>query len=165
MKKRVCLALLLVLFLSACGSGKPEQPEDGLVLWFRADTEANHGPALAKQPYEGEAEPEDLLAALLAGPTQEGCVSPFPRGVSLVRCQWDEELPGTLTVDLSEQYGALADVSLTLADYCIVLTLSQVKGVEGVEINSAGHSISYRSHQLLSAEEAVLWDDLAEEAA
>ena len=29
-------------------------------------------------------------------------------------------------MDLSEQYGALADVSLSLADYAVVLTLSQV---------------------------------------
>ena len=51
-----------------------------------------------------------------------------------------------LLVDLSEQYGALADVSLTLADYSIVLTLSQLEGVEGVEITAGGHRVSYRSH-------------------
>jgi hypothetical protein len=78
-------------------------------------------------------------------------------------CSWDGERPGVLVVDLSEQYGALADVSLSLADYSIVLTLSQVEGVESVEILSSGRSISYRSHQTLSAGEAVLWDELAGE--
>ena len=68
-------------------------------------------------------------------------------------------------VDLSEQYGALTDLSLTLADYCIVLTLSQVEGVEGVEITAGGHSVSYRGHQLLTAGEAVLFDGLAGEGA
>ena len=67
-----------------------------------------------------------------------------------------------LLVDLSEQYGALADISLSLADYAIALTLSQADGVEGVEITARGHSVSYRSHQLLSAQEAVLWDNLAQ---
>ena len=110
-------------------------------------------------------EAEELLAALLAGPTQDGLTSPFPRGVTLQRCRWDEERPGVLLVDLSEQYGALADISLTLADYSIVLTLSQLEGVEGIEITAGGRQVSYRSHQQLSSEEAVLWDELAEEAA
>ena len=35
--------------------------------------------------------------------------------------------------------------------------------MESVEILSSGRSISYRSHQTLSAGEAVLWDELAGE--
>ena len=104
----------------------------------------------------------EVLAALLAGPVQEDLYSPFPRGVALQSCTWDEERPGVLLVDLSEQYGALADISLSLADYAIALTLSQADGVEGVEITARGHSVSYRSNQLLSAQEAVLWDNLAQ---
>ena len=158
--------LALVLALTSCGrTGQPVQ-EEGPLLWYRSDGQTGHGPALASQPYEGEEplQPEALLTALLAGPTQEDLVTPFPRGVALFRCQWDEERPGVLLVELSEQYGALGDISLTLADYCIVLTLSQIEGVESVEIAAQGHWASYRSHQQLSAEEAVLWDELAEEA-
>lgn len=163
MKKTGWLSLLLVLLLlpTACGGREEEQPE-GPVLWFCSGAEQDHGPALAAQPYEGELDPAALLAALLAGPTQEGLASPFPRGVTLQQCDWDEDRPGVLLVDLSEQYGALADVSLSLADYSIVLTLSQVEGVESVEITAGGRSVSYRSHQLLSPQEAVLWDELAD---
>ena len=93
--------------------------------------------------------------------TQEGLTSPFPRGVSLLSWDWDEEEPGVLRITLSEQYGALTDISLTLADYCIVLTLSQLEEVEGVEIRSGGHSAGYRSHQTLRADEVLLWDGLA----
>ena len=64
-------------------------------------------------------------------------------------------------IGLSEQYSQLSGISLTLADYCIVLTLSQLDGVETVEIQSESYGGNYRSHQLLSAEEAVLWDELA----
>ena len=63
---------------------------------------------------------------------------------------------GLLTLSLSEQYGGLADVSLTLADYCLVLTLSQVDGVDAVQIQSAGHTYHSRSHQTMQAEEAIL---------
>ena len=59
-------------------------------------------------------------------------------------------------LSLSEQYGGLADVSLTLADYCLVLTLSQVDGVDAVQIQSAGHTYHSRSHQTMQAEEAIL---------
>ena len=58
------------------------------------------------------------------------------------RCGWDEERPGVFLVNLSEQYGALADISLSLADYSIVLTLSQVEGVEAVEITAGGRRVS-----------------------
>ena len=161
MRKPISILLLLILLLSACGGQERPEPE-GPVLWFCTGGE-DHGPALSAQPYQGELQPEALLSALLAGPTQEGLTSPFPRNVTLRRCVWDEERPGVLLVDLSEQYGALADVSLSLADYSIVLTLSQAEGVESVEITAGGRRVSYRSHQTLSAREAVLWDELAEE--
>lgn len=164
MSKKRWLSLLLVLLLlqAGCGGGTKE-PVEGPVLWFCGSGEEDHGPALAVQPYEGEMTVEAMLSALLAGPTQEGLTSPFPRGLTLRGCQWDGERPGVLVVDLSEQYGALTDISLSLADYSIVLTLSQLEGVEEVEITAGGRRVSYRGHQLLSAQEAVLWDELAEQ--
>lgn len=165
-RRGISVLLIFVLLLAACGGGEPEPPESDYVLWFCAPAGEEHGPALISQPYEGETPgPEELLSALLAGPVREGASSPFPRGVTLRQCVEDEERPGTLLVDLSEQYGSLADISLTLADYSIVLTLSQLEGVEGVEITAGGRYVSYRSHQLLTGQEAVLWDELAEEAA
>ena len=158
---RTLAALLAALLLLAACGGREDREEQDFVLYYLLEGEPVHGSALDWEPYPGEADPgpEELLTALLAGPAQEGLVSPFPRGVSLLSWDWDEEEPGVLRITLSEQYGALTDISLTLADYCIVLTLSQLEEVEGVEIRSGGHSAGYRSHQTLRADEALLWDN------
>ena len=160
---RTLAALLAALLLLAACGGREDREEQDFVLYYLLEGEPVHGSALDWEPYPGEADPgpEELLTALLAGPAQEGLASPFPRGVSLLSWDWDEEEPGVLRLTLSEQYGALTDISLTLADYCIVLTLSQLEEVEGVEIRSGGHSAGYRSHQTLRADEVLLWDGLA----
>ena len=60
--------------------------------------------------------------------------------------------------------GAAEAFDLAALEEKISRTLSQVEGVEAVEITAGGRRVSYRSHQLLSAQEAVLWDELADDA-
>ena len=161
MRRVLCaLCLTAALALSGCG---PSGGDSGVLLYFCTDAQTHHGPAIQSQPYTGPSGPgvEELVNALLAGPTQDGLVSPFPQGLSLQ--SWTLE-DGLLTLNFSEQYGGLSDISLTLADYCLVLTLSQVEGVDTVQIQSAGHTYHSRSHQTLKAEEALLDQTLPEEA-
>ena len=160
MRRVLCaLCLTAALALSGCG---PSGGDSGVLLYFCTDAQTHHGPAIQSQPYTGPSGPgvEELVNALLAGPTQDGLTSPFPQGLSLQ--SWELE-DGLLTLNFSEQYGGLADISLTLADYCLVLTLSQVEGVDTVQIQSAGHTYHSRSHQTLKAEEALLDQTLPEE--
>ena len=160
MRRVLCaLCLTAALALSGCG---PSGGDSGVLLYFCTDSEIHHGAAIQSQPYIGTPGPgvEELVNALLAGPTQDGLTSPFPQGLSLQ--SWELE-DGLLTLNFSEQYGGLADISLTLADYCLVLTLSQVEGVDTVQIQSAGHTYHSRSHQTLKAEEALLDQTLPEE--
>ena len=161
MRRVLCaLCLTAALALSGCG---PSGGDSGVLLYFCTDAQTHHGPAIQSQPYTGPSGPgvEELVNALLAGPTQDGLTSPFPQGLSLQ--SWELE-DGLLTLNFSEQYGGLADISLTLADYCLVLTLSQVEGVDTGQIQSAGHTYHSRSHQTLKAEEALLDQTLPEEA-
>ena len=148
---RVCIAvLLLMVSLSGCTLS---QPSSGYSLYFC--TSSVHGPALASQPYYGSSNPsvEELVDALFQGPDTNELTSPFPRGLTLQ--DWTLK-DGLLTLNLSEQYSGLADVSLTLADYCLVLTLSQLDGVEAVQIQASGHTYHSRSHQIMSLKEALL---------
>ena len=151
-------ALALALSLSGCGGSGDSS---GVLLYFCADPARGtpHGPAILSPPSHGPEGPgvEELVDALFSGPSRSGLTSPFPQGLTLQG--WSLE-DGLLTLSLSEQYGGLADVSLTLADYCLVLTLSQVDGVDAVQIQSAGHTYHSRSHQTMQAEEALLDQDL-----
>ncbi|MEA4933804.1 MAG: GerMN domain-containing protein [Lawsonibacter sp.] len=158
-KRLILLGLVLALLCASCGRTKPDSSKL-LVLYFAADNKDGHGSALATEPYRGTGSPSpgDLIDALLSGPTQDGLISPFPKGVSLQSWEWDSAQEGNLRVRLSEQYGGLADISLTLADYCIVLTLSQLDGVKSVEISSDGYASNYRSHPILQPNEAMLSD-------
>ena len=165
MRKRLFVLVLALLTLCAsCGKGTQEEQGE-YQLYFTVDGGAVHGSAIETQswgPDKGESvDPGVLLQALLAGPAEEGLTSPFPKGLSVRWWEWDPEQPGKVRIGLSEQYSGLTDISLTLADYCIVLTLSQLQEVESVEIISEGHTANYRSHQTLLPEEAVLADEAA----
>ncbi len=149
------LALALALSLAACGGGGETREEPGYVLYFLSVDDT--GPALAGVPlnWEGEEPPtaRQLMTALLAGPADEETVSPFPSGTTL-RSLREED--GVLYVDLSENYGGLTDVNLTIADYAITLTLCQLDGVDGVCITAEGQPQDYRSHQILRPDEILL---------
>ena len=76
------LVLALSLLLAGCGTGRESS---GVLLYFCTDPNDHsqlHGPAIQSQPYLGPSGPgvEELVSALLAGPTQDGLVSPLPPG-------------------------------------------------------------------------------------
>lgn len=147
-----------VLVLVLCMGCQTEKPsKEGIQLYFTPGVQTHHGAAVMGEPWNGTEtpNPEELMQALLKGPTQEGLCSPFPEGVVLLAWRWNKEVPGQLQLVLSEQYSALGGISLTLADYCIVLTLTQLPEVESVEIFTRGAE-EYRSHPVLRAEEVEL---------
>ena len=162
--RRIFALLLAAPALLLFGCSTPRELPETLLYFCSdpADPDQLHGPALQSQPYFGPSDPgvEELVHSLLAGPTQSGLVSPFPAGLSLQ--SWELE-DGLLTLNFSEQYGGLADISLTLADYCLVLTLSQAEGVDTIQIQSAGHTHYSRSHQTLKPEEVLLDQSLPDE--
>lgn len=149
-------AALAAGLLCACAAGERWE-ETAFLLWFAADPEgAEHSPAsgaLGTQVYEGRETVPAVMAALLAGPAEDsGLVSPFPAGTRLLN--WSQS-SGIVRVDLSQAYGSLVGVDLTLADYCLTLTLTQLEGVEGVRITVNGAELPYRSRQIFRREDVV----------
>jgi len=152
MKRQLLAAAAALLLLCACTAPTPSHSDTPYHLYFTSTLD--YGPSIVSQPYEADAPPtpEQLIQALLSGPSQEELHSPFPSGLTLRRCSLKDN---HLTVDFSEQYSGLSDISLTLADYCVVLTVCQLEGIDSVEITVSGRPLSYRSHQILTKEEAL----------
>lgn len=153
MKRLTALLLCFLLALSACSNPKEANTSSEFQLYFT--TNGDYGPAIVSQPYTGNLppSPQDLILALLAGPADDTLFSPFPTGLTLRGYKLEN---GRFLVDFSEQYSGLSDISLTLADYCLVLTLCQLDSISSVEITAAGSPVPHRSHQVLTPEEAFL---------
>lgn len=94
-----------------------------------------------------------LLARLLQGPSGEGMRRAVPEGASVRG--WTLE-NGVLTVDFTRSYGSLSGIELTLADYSVTMTLSQIPEVTSVVTMVEGDTITYRDHQNLKPEDVIL---------
>lgn len=158
MRRRV-LALAAIGLLAAAlwGCAPQAEEETGPAVWYAGDADhwENDTKAVSSLAYVGEEMSVDgLMAALMADPTVDGSLrSPIPEGTRLLGWKLDD---GLLRVDLSEEYGSLAGIGLTIADYCITLTLSQLPGVERVTVTVGGHELDQRYRQELSAEQVIL---------
>lgn len=149
-------ALLAALLLWSCTPQTGEEPS--VLLWFAGNTAewSSDTRAVDSIPYGGqELTVDGLMTALLAGPPQDSHLhSPFPAGTCVQDWQLDQS--GLLRLDLSGEYAVLAGLELTVADYCIALTLSQLPGVECVSITADGRQISRRYRQELSGGQVIL---------
>ena len=166
--KRVWLLLLcgLLLVTSGCAYAAAQMTEDSYYsLYFPVrdlDT-ANGGDAIqtvASQlsREDDREEPrqlaEELLHQLLDGPGEDTSLrTPFPVGTVLQ----DLTVEGAHAwVDLSGAYGTLSGIALTMADYCITLTLTQLPEIRTVSITVRGQELAYRETQNFSARDVLL---------
>ena len=79
--------------------------------------------------------------------------NPIPAGTSLLSL----ELNGAYAkVDLSSNYRSLSGVALTLADYAITLTLTQLPQIAIVSITVRGQDLAYRDTQTFTARDVLL---------
>lgn len=154
MKRRTArLTLAALAFCLALGCAPVGEEEQGLVLWFPVDPELDRASsALESCPYLGEEQTVPaLLSALLAGPPQEETelTSIIPQGTAAPRVLSYSLEEGVANVELSAAYAELVGIDLTLADYCIALTLTQLPEVEGVRVTVNGGGQSYRDRRVL----------------
>ncbi len=156
--KRLIFPVICLLALTGClyvsqSAEDAEQPG----LWFAVEQDSvwkqETVVSLETRDWESEPDAQALLNALLSGPEGEGLYAPFPEGLSVLSLTVED---GLAQVDLSEQYGGLSGFELTLADYCIALTLCQLEEIDTVRILVEGELLSYRSRQDLQTSDILL---------
>ena len=92
------------------------------------------------------------MTELLAGPEDPSLVNTIPEETALLSL----ELDGTRAkVDLSTRYRLLSGVSLSLADYAITLTLTQLPEISAVSITVRGQQLAYRDREVFSARDVL----------
>lgn len=162
--KKLLLLLCCVALLCGCGGTAQSVPVGRVYeLYFRtADlTHAGGVDAISALPsgiaVNAETEVHEMAAqlmeSLLSGPKEPGVRSPFPAGTSMRSVKVSG---GHATVDMSTVYGNLSGVDLTVADYCITLTLTQLAEIRNVTVTVNGQTLAYRGVQTFSARDVLL---------
>ena len=131
--------LVLSLLLAACVHGGGTEGENSYTIYYPA-AELRDVPGedaiVARTVQLPDADTltqeelaQRLLERLLADTPDAGVRAPMPGGTTLLSLS---VLGNWARVDFSRQYARLAGIDLTLADYCVTLTLTQLDGVNAV---------------------------------
>ena len=165
MKKFSLLALTIfaaLIAFAACAGGAQDEEESGYALYFLSDLDSSGGgDAIAASserfvPYE-TMDTEDcvraLMERLLAGPDEASLRSPIPDGTTLHALSVSGR---RAEIDLSAQYARLSGIDLSLADYCITLSLMQLDGIYAVRLTVAGELPADRTSEVYTSEEVLL---------
>ena len=160
MKRLLSLLLALVMVLSLFGCAAQEETvTEGLRLYGINDGESRLGGDVITAavvpwedlPEEREAQAAAVMELLLT--SAEDYTSPLPAGTMLRSVKLSGS---TAYVDLSGAYGQLSDMALTIADYCIALSLTQLTGVYAVRITAEGRELPQRDKQVFLAGDVLL---------
>ena len=163
MMRRGWIVLLCACLLAGCSPSAAEKKPDGTpydLYFLSQDLEAvaGEGALQAETVYLKEATSvrqtgEQLVEELLKGPQSEELRSPIPLGTVLesLKIRGSQAI-----VDLSSAYGSLSDVRLTLADYAITMTLTQIPEIMSVRITVRGKELGYRDRQVFTSRDVLL---------
>lgn len=161
MKKRgAALLCCLTLLMSLISCGTQTKRQEGLALYYASDLSASRGGDAIAPVYvdaDEQASVTDqavaLLRMMMEGAQAGKLHSPIPEGTELLSCEVEN---GIAKVDFSGAYGQLSGMDLTVADYCVTLTLTQLKGVFTVYITVNGKELTYRDTNSFMASDALL---------
>lgn len=157
----LCGISLLMLLCAACAPADSEASESGYRLYFRqSDLSASSGgdvfQAETVELAEGldtQASVEALVAGLLDGPRDELLRGTLPSGTTLLSAKVEGS---RAVVDFSAAYSTLSGVRLTMADYAVTLTLTQLPEITSVKITVQGQELAYRDKQVFTARDVLL---------
>lgn len=157
----VCGGLLLALLCAACAPAERDAAENSYRLYFREEdlTASSGGDVFQTEPMElaegldTQASVEALVEGLLAGPQSELLRGTLPASTTLLSAKVEGS---RAIVDFSAAYSTLSGVRLTMADYAVTLTLTQLPEITSVKITVQGQELAYRDKQVFTARDVLL---------
>lgn len=162
MKRWMTLLLLLCLLMPAGCANDSWDDHTYLKLYYPAALEDSRGGDAISHvniawddisQSDTQTQAEQVLALLMGGCQAAHFTVPVPLGTLLHSCHVEN---GTAYVDFSQAYGSLSGMELTIADYCVALSLTQINGVDQVIITVEGQDLAYRDSQHFTAQDVLL---------
>lgn len=163
MRRGWIAAGLALLALAACASPAPLEEQGARTpIYYLAAEDASRGGDRIRACYETlglgqDATVRDEAAAvvsrLLEGPTDRELESPLPAGVELLSLEVRDR---TAYVDLSGGFNQLAGVELSMADYCLTLSLTALDGIGAVRITAQGRPVGQQPKQVFYERDVLL---------
>lgn len=155
---RKILTVILILLLTSCsGTSVPESK--GYAIYFLSPPSNHTGPAFTPMMYspqdtDPERLPRILITQLLQLSPEWMVSSAFPSGTSLTEVEVGED--GIAKVYFSIEYRELSGIGRVLADYGVVLTLTQLPEISGVEIYTSGAPYFEEESEILRESDLVV---------
>ena len=163
MKRRKCLlALLLCLLLAGCAITQTQYVNPIRFYYNRTEVAYNQpGGTLAYETRDlmsRQVGIDEILALYFAGPQDEALVSPFPSGTACTALSMQD---GVLTLTLNDAYAQLTGAARTTAAACLTLTLTQIRTVEEVcletpdAVSAEQRQVHYRASDFILRDASV----------
>lgn len=143
MRKRIIAALLLLLLLASCDSAQKTPEDSAQMRWVdiyyenAAGTDALIGSEPCAISTDGgiTAMVRAAVEQLCAKPVRGELRSPLPPNTKVQEVRFEQE---SMVIDFSPEYAALSGVQKTIADACVVMTVSNFWSINGVVICADG---------------------------
>ena len=157
----LCLLLLLTLGISLVPDGPDEAETLSLYYPVRPEVLTSGGDAIDAirvdwrdwREQSAQVQAEEVLRLLMGGYKEGGFRQPVPGGTRLLSCTVSGS---TVVVDFSSTYGQLSGIDLSMADYCVALSLVQIPGIYTVRITVNGRDLAYRDKNYFRADDVLV---------
>lgn len=158
-KRMICALLMLVLLLTGCAKSQEEKWELRLFYpapEYEAGGDVLHSQAVDWSQQEGKEAAEQVRQVVSLLLNKDGSMefpSPLPQGTELLRCSVSG---GIATLDFSAAYRRLSGFDLTVANYCITLSASQIPSVRWIQLLVEGQPLPTRESEYLTTGDVLL---------
>lgn len=162
--KSVVLVCAVMLVLASCAQIDDIQGDYSNTRWvnvYYASAEAGNREEIIRAEKceipQGDLEKNvyAIYAQSLREPISNSLKSSIPRGAELNSVKIND---GTVTLDLSREYGNTDSFSRSIADYCLTMSLCELEGIRDVTILVEGAVSDGRNSENLTPDDVILAD-------